>query len=295
MIPGFQSIPEMLEDGGARVHFHAFDASKDSGWFTPGVSTGEPGWPEIFNEAEYQRIMSSALPVRRLALEWVGKQAVSRALTWSGNQEIGLRDFEIWYDPSGAPWLRSTRGEISDSTIGKYAISMSADGPISLGVSAAIAPLSFESTELLNNHILGIGVDVVSFEQLEGMPESIWPTVLRHTFSVAEIEKSIVGKDRAMGIKLLSAVFAGKEAVFKAMSRLLYQEWIEGRHPGRSALDFREIEILNVGADRGVASLPDGLLQIARRSGVDQITIQFFFEPEFVVALALCCRDHPIP
>ena len=294
MLPGFQSIPQMLDAEGKRVFFQAINELNQPSWFDPVVGLEQIALLEIFSEAERGRIMASDRPTKRLALEWVGKRAACWANAWSGKQELNFQDYEIWYDQAGAPGLRFSRGNCTASEFGEIAISMSTNGSISLGVSAVVAPLLPEHFRSSESQILGIGVDVVAFKHLEGVPEGIWQTVLRHTFTPLEIEQSSAGKDRAEVVKLLSAVFAGKEAVFKSLSRMLYQEWSAGSHPGETAIDFRRIEIPNAAAGQSLARLPDSLRQVMQHYGENQISLWFFFESEFVVALALCCRDNPI-
>ncbi len=284
MLHVFPSIPSVLDHGSSRVFLQTVDRSKTNVWTD--LERVDP--PDFFTEVEWQGIKAHPQPAIRYVLEWVGKQAACQAINWQMHSNIRPQDIEIWHDVAGAPFLRASPGASFGHDFSDIAISMSDEGGLAIGAAVAFSQAPLAADRLSEEQILGIGVDLVAFEQLGSVPERIWQIILQHTFTPGEIEESLTAADRASQVKILSAMFAGKEAVFKSYSSLLHQAWLSGLHPGGAAIDFRGIEILNVNTRQPYVNLPGGLREVAQRQRAKKFLINYFFETDVIVALALC-------
>jgi phosphopantetheine--protein transferase-like protein len=283
MLPVFSSIPSVLDHGSSRVFLRAVDRSKTNVWTD--LERADPS--DFFTEAEWQGIKAHPQPEVRYVLEWVGKQAACQAINWQGRGGVRLQDIEIWHDIAGAPFLRASLGASSGHDFSDIALSMSGEGELAIGAAVAFLQTPLAADRVSEEQILGIGIDLVAFEHLGSVPDQIWQIILQHTFTPGEIEESLEGADRAGQVKILSAMFAGKEAVFKSFGWLLHQAWLAGFHPGGAAIDFRGIEILEVHSNQPRVNLPGGLREVAQSWRAINFQIKYFFETDVVVALAL--------
>lgn len=250
--------------------------------------------PEFFTEAEWRGIQTHPQPGLRYASTLAGKKAVSKVLAENGCTSVRFPEIEIGHDEAGAPFIEvspQTASSISDYGIEEIAVSMSNDGGITASSAVALPPGDYRSSQTREDHIAGVGIDIVAYEHLSEVFNSYWQPAIQHMFTADEIREASLGLEESSIIKQLSAIFAGKEAVFKSFSRILRQERQMGRIKGEAEPDIREIEILNVTTDRPRTELAGATRQIAGRQGVSQIRLKYTFKADVVVALAICVRS----
>lgn len=122
--------------------------------------------------------------------------------------------------------------------------------------------------------IKGVGVDLVDVEELARLLETMGDRVFSHIFTDAELADAATGPRRA---ERLAIRFAAKEAVFKAISRLL---------PERP-FDLRIVESSH-GPDGSLrVDVTPALRDVMERAGVTGIVLSASSEGRYVTVFAL--------
>ncbi len=123
--------------------------------------------------------------------------------------------------------------------------------------------------------IIGIGTDILKIESLSPILEGPGyrdDSFLRRTFTEAEIA---LAEGRPKPIDCYATRFAGKEAVFKALS-------VSGED-----LRLREIEILSDAAGKPYVRLYGNAAAVAEKRGVRRVLISLSYEDRYAVAFAV--------
>jgi holo-[acyl-carrier protein] synthase len=116
-----------------------------------------------------------------------------------------------------------------------------------------------------------VGVDIVTFAEVEEMLAQHGERYIRRTFTPREVE----GFSEAMLPRGLAACFAAKEATIKA---------IPGDH---SALDWRSIEIVGSTDSRPAVILSGLPAEAAALAGITQLSISIDTTRTFAAAVAV--------
>lgn len=120
--------------------------------------------------------------------------------------------------------------------------------------------------------ILGIGTDLLKISRMENRNIGWEDPFYKKAFSLAEMNEAAKREEPSV---YLAMRFAGKEAVFKALS------------PGSMHVDFCEIEILNHEDGKPYVTLYGKLLEYSMRKGIEEIMISLSYDSEYAIAYAL--------
>lgn len=120
--------------------------------------------------------------------------------------------------------------------------------------------------------ILGIGTDILKISRLEEMEFNPQDPFFIRVFSGKELEEALRRDNRTA---YLCTRFAGKEAVFKALS------------PDLAHVDLNEIEILSLDSGKPYVTMHRKILQYSMEKGIDEILISLSYDTEYAIAYAI--------
>lgn len=124
--------------------------------------------------------------------------------------------------------------------------------------------------------VTGIGVDILKIEQLATACLDPKDPFCRRTYSLNELEQA---KLRDHSLAYYASRFAGKEAVFKALS------WPD------TPISLNEIEILNDNTGQPTVHLKGAVQEYARQQGISNIKISLSFDTDYTIAFAIAQSD----
>jgi holo-[acyl-carrier protein] synthase len=121
--------------------------------------------------------------------------------------------------------------------------------------------------------MLGIGIDIIELSRMRETIQRSGDIFLKRVFSAREIE---TGKRREDPNSFFASAFAGKEAVFKALTL----DWDRG-------VDFKDIEISRGKSGEPLVLLSGTVRAQAKAKGCPQVLLSLSYETNLAVAMAI--------
>ena len=128
--------------------------------------------------------------------------------------------------------------------------------------------------------VLGVGIDMVSINEIREMIHRTDRVFERHTFTPAEQAEAGQEKDPA---EYYAGRFAVKEAVFKAAAHLLEEK----------TFDFRVVETLRRTDGSPYVRISSELREKFQRVGIDDILVSISNERDMAIAIAQAVQHPP--
>jgi phosphopantetheine--protein transferase-like protein len=122
--------------------------------------------------------------------------------------------------------------------------------------------------------IRGIGIDTTAISEMAGMSERLGKGALARMFTAGELAVSCEIPNSA---EYLATRFAAKEAVFKAVAKLLEERYF----------DLRVVETLNHDDGSPYININGNLRGILDRAGVNNLLISITTEGNFATAFVI--------
>ena len=131
----------------------------------------------------------------------------------------------------------------------------------------------FPVGEVYMGNMLGVGIDLVSINEIKELDERTQGAFVKHTYTMKELEDA---KSASNFYEFLAGRFAVKEAVFKA---------INGRFPEQS-FDFRRVETIRQSNGAPKFNPNEELLKILEDIGASDVLISISNQGDFAIAIA---------